>query len=110
MKMKRLADKKRENCTIIVFPGNNPPKIHKDEALGSTLDEASQPAELDDEIMEGNNYSSCHSFKAQDQGEYLGHCQPKKGTGCSLATEVLNHLHKYEADISNLNTVLTDGT
>ena len=46
----------------------------------------------------------------EDQGEYIGHCQPKKGTGRSVAECVIEHLKRYEADTSELKVVFTDGT
>ena len=46
----------------------------------------------------------------EDSGEYLRHCRPKSGTGRAVALEVLEHLDKYEADISKLKIVITDGT
>ena len=44
----------------------------------------------------------------EDQGEYIGHGQPKKGTGRSVAECVLEHLKKYEANTSELKVVFTD--
>ena len=36
--------------------------------------------------------------QGEDQSEYIGHGQAKKGTGISVAECVLQHLKKYEAD------------
>ena len=52
-----------------------------------------------------DNYKS-----TEDSGEYLRHCRPKSGTGRAVATEVLEHLDKYEAEISKLKMDITDGT
>ena len=43
----------------------------------------------------------------EDEGEYLGHCQPLEGTGRAVAQILLDHLRKYECD---LKLTLTDGT
>ena len=95
---------KKENCTVIIFPGQN--NISPEDSEVTT----SENHEVSDETIEGNNLSSELPFRAQDQGEYLGHCTPLNSTGKGVAEEVLSHLDKYEADLDNLKTVMTDGT
>ena len=50
----------------------------------ATLEDTAQGEDVDS--------TSPHSFKPQNTGDFLAHCQPEQGTGSSLAKEVLKHL------------------
>ena len=114
---------KRENCTVVIFPGRRKrqeinfrtekevqAKIGKvmeisddinQERINEILPDLGAVGclkQLDnDEVLEDVTLD----FKtSEDSGEYIGHCRPKRGTG----------IDRYEADVSNLKIVLTDGT
>ena len=104
---------REENCTIVIFPG----KKNEGSEVDQTEDHEEEVCqdqhlwhEVEDEVAEQNVQAYEKIRHKVDQGEYLGHCRPESGTGVNLAAAVLSHLESYEADITDLNVVLTDGT
>ena len=106
---------RKENCSIVVFPGkkkkeemiNANEEDNEVEVIGQTIEEGH--VDIQDEFL-GSFMDATRVKEKEDVGEYLGHTQPKEGTGRGVAESVLDHLNNYKADISNLKIVLTDGT